>query len=287
MVKSLKSILLLLLGLTLFGNFADAGGTNFSWDLLMHLRNSCLALRDTFGISLDSLNFDPDSLIIDNPSFLQDPGVVSGNVLLTGFMVPWKGRVISHFGARHGRMHTGTDVKLNLGDTVTAAYNGIVTKAKSYYGYGSLVVLQHGNNLETYYAHLSKILVKEGDIIRTGQPVGLGGRTGRATTEHLHFEIRENKKPYNAEWVFNFDTGKLRPEALATNSIAGLLKVFNKKVESTVIKTLNNQVDYVIKAGDNLWEIARKFSTSIQSLCEINDLQTTTVLQVGSKIKLK
>jgi LysM repeat protein len=286
MVRIVRNIVLLVFGLCIFSGFSDASGANFNWDFLVHLRNSCVAFQDTLGMSLDSLNFDPDYVMLDNHDFLRDPGFVSGNVLLAGFIAPLQGRVISHFGVRSGRMHTGTDVKLNLGDTVRAAYNGIVTRAKSYYGYGSLVVLEHGNNLETYYAHLSKILVNIGDTIKTGQIVGLGGRTGRATTEHLHFEIRENKKPYNAEWVFNFDKGNVRPEALAQNSIAGLFKSFNKKVESTISTTINNQVEYVIKAGDNLWEIARRFRTSIQSLCELNNLQTSTVLKIGSVIKL-
>jgi hypothetical protein len=285
MVRTIKSILLLGLSLFLFNNFISASGTDFNWNFLMHLRDSCIALHDTLGISFDSLNFDPDSLSLEGNEFMQNNGFISDNLTLAGFIVPIQGKVISRFGVRSGRMHTGTDVKLNLGDTVVSAYNGIVTRAKSYYGYGSLVVISHANKLETYYAHLSQILVKVGDTIRTGQIVGLGGRTGRATTNHLHFEIRENGKPYNSELVFNFDKGNVRPEAVAESSLASLFRVFNK-IENVSINTINTPIEYVIKAGDSLWTIARRFRTSIQSLCEINQIQTGTVLRIGSVLKL-
>lgn len=285
MIRTIKGILLLVLSLLVFNSFVNASVTDFNWNFLIHLRDSCIAVHDTLGFSLNSLNFDPDSLSIEGNEFMQNNGFVSDNLILAGFIAPIRGKVISHFGVRSGRMHTGTDVKLNLGDTIVAAYDGFVTRAKSYYGYGSLVVINHTNNLQTYYAHLSQILVKAGDKIRAGQIVGLGGRTGRATTEHLHFEIREKGKPYNSELVFNFDKGDVRPEAVAESSLAGLFRVFNK-IENVGINTINTPIEYVIKAGDSLWTIARRFRTSIQSLCEINQIQTETVLRVGSVLKL-
>jgi murein DD-endopeptidase MepM/ murein hydrolase activator NlpD len=148
-----------------------------------------------------------------------------------------------------------------------------------------MVVLNHINNLDTYYAHLSKVLVGVGDTIRKGQPIGLGGRTGRATTDHLHFEIREHRKPYNPELVFNFSEGTLRPEVSSQSTLAGLYTGIVSNINNNIEK-LEKPYEYVVKAGDSLWKIARRFSTPIQTLCELNNLQTSTVLRIGSVIKL-
>ena len=75
---------------------------------------------------------------------------------LGGPVMPCPINVISHFGTRHSRMHTGTDIKLNKGDNVYAMFNGVVSRSSSYYGYGNLVVINHGDGLETYYGHLSQ-----------------------------------------------------------------------------------------------------------------------------------
>ena len=135
---------------------------------------------------------------------------VSTGELLSRFTIPGDGKVISRFGMRSGRMHSGTDIKMAKGDTIYASFYGVVTRAASYYGYGNMVVLQHANNLETYYAHLSAFLVKNKDTVWQGQPIGLAGSTGRSTTNHLHFEIRENGKAYNPEVVFDFENSQIR-----------------------------------------------------------------------------
>jgi LysM repeat protein len=127
---------------------------------------------------------------------------------------PIQGKVISPFGYRGRRKHTGADIKLHKGDTVRVACCGVVTMAQYYYGYGNLVVVKHDNRMETYYSHLDKCLVHTGDTISTGKPVGLGGRTGRATTDHLHFEVRRNKKPLNPEKYFDFCNGCVRKALL-------------------------------------------------------------------------
>jgi len=128
---------------------------------------------------------------------------------------PIKGKVISGFGYRDNRNHTGSDIKLQNGDTVKAAFCGRVTMASSYSGYGNLVILKHANNIITYYAHLSKCLVEVGDSVVAGDFVGLGGRTGRASTDHLHFEVRYNNIPRNPEDFFDFVSGTVRIPFLA------------------------------------------------------------------------
>lgn len=215
---------------------------------------------------------------------------LSGGNLLMQFAVPGDGKVISHFGPRSGRMHTGTDVKMQKGDTIYAAFNGEVSKARYYYGYGNLVVLQHEKNLETYYGHLSKLLVKDGDWVKKGEPVGLAGATGRATTSHLHFEIRENDKPYDAELVFDFESGRVRSEIGNTESLAALFPSEIKPRTHSENKASEQKYsatqDYIVRSGDSLWKISRRAKTSIQTLCQLNELSESTILQVGQVIRV-
>jgi len=95
--------------------------------------------------------------------------------------------VISPFGgARH---HSGIDLKTRPNDNICAAFDGVVIMAGNYFGYGNCIKIKHNNGLVTLYGHQSRNLVKNGDKVKAGQIIGLTGRTGRATTEHLHFEV--------------------------------------------------------------------------------------------------
>jgi murein DD-endopeptidase MepM/ murein hydrolase activator NlpD len=238
----------------------------------------------------DSLNYDPDSMNPDdNTNITVTEGSLKNLIVLENFKLPTNGKVISHFGVRRGRMHTGTDIKLHPGDTVVATYKGIVVRASSYYGYGKLVVVDHQNGLETYYGHLSKILVKNGDIIRSAQPVGLGGRTGRATTDHLHFEIRENRKPCNSELVFDYENGRVKPEVNGYKSLASMSSGSSARKSSSGQKVLQHlpvPAEYAIRTGDSLWKIARRFGTTVSTLCQLNQLTPTSVLNIGRIIKI-
>lgn len=133
------------------------------------------------------------------------------------------GKVISPYGGRR-RHHSGVDIKTKPNDTIVAAFDGLVRMAKPYAAYGNLIVIRHYNGLETAYSHNSKNLVKPGDRVKAGQPIALTGRTGRATTAHLHFETRLNGEHFNPNLVFNFTTRKLHRYCLLCtrkgNSIA-------------------------------------------------------------------
>jgi murein DD-endopeptidase MepM/ murein hydrolase activator NlpD len=111
---------------------------------------------------------------------------------LRGFCMPTPSRVVtSNFGARWGRQHKGLDIKVYIGDTIRAAFSGKVRIVKyEPRGYGKYVVIRHYNGLETYYGHMSKQLVTENQEVNAGDPIGLGGNTGRSTGSHLHFETR-------------------------------------------------------------------------------------------------
>ena len=122
------------------------------------------------------------------------------------------GKVISGYGTRGG--HSGDDIKTCARDTIRAAFDGVVRMAKPYGAYGNVIVIRHPNGLETVYSHNVKNLVQSGDRVLAGQPVALTGRTGRATTEHLHFETRINGQHFNPDLIFNLKEGTLRKECV-------------------------------------------------------------------------
>ena len=119
-------------------------------------------------------------------------------------------KVISPYGPRGGRQHTGVDLKTKAKDKIYAAFDGEVVFSKKFSGYGNLVRIKHANGLETYYAHNSKNLVKVGQHVKAGQVVALVGQTGRATTPHLHFETRVNGKPQNPANYFDMTNHTLK-----------------------------------------------------------------------------
>ena len=112
------------------------------------------------------------------------------------------GRVISPYGGARKR-HAGMDIKTKAGDTIYAAFSGLVRFAKSYSGYGNVMVVRHAFGLETVYSHNSRHLVKVGEMVHVGQPIAIVGRTGRATTEHCHFEVRINGQHFNPSKIFD------------------------------------------------------------------------------------
>jgi len=114
---------------------------------------------------------------------------------------PVRGLVTSPFGARtspygEGReMHPGIDISASYGSPVTAAGNGAVIFAGRDPGYGGVVIVAHGGQLDTLYGHLSALYVRDGQSVRRGQAIGAVGATGRATGAHLHYEVRVNGAP--------------------------------------------------------------------------------------------
>ena len=106
--------------------------------------------------------------------------------------------------------HKGLDIKLNRGDTIRSAFDGVVRYAKyNRGGFGNLVIIRHYNGLETYYAHLSKAIVKVNQLVRSGDPIALGGSTGRSRGPHLHFEIRYKDVPLDPMRLIDIDNQKL------------------------------------------------------------------------------
>jgi murein DD-endopeptidase MepM/ murein hydrolase activator NlpD len=117
---------------------------------------------------------------------------------------PVSGRLLSSYGSRNdpfsgegSGFHTGVDLSAGSGTRVLATADGVVSRAQWMSGYGRLVVVDHGNGMETYYAHLSKFTVMPGQEVRLGQQIGLSGGTGRVTGPHLHYEVRLAGTPVN------------------------------------------------------------------------------------------
>ena len=139
----------------------------------------------------------PDSLRIDVSEFVSPVGYSSGDGRL--------GEVTSNFGWRRRRMHNGIDLKVYTGDTIYASFSGKVRVRKfERRGYGYYLVVRHNNGLETVYGHLSKFLVKQDDVVKAGQPIALGGNTGRSTGSHLHFETRLMGLVINPNEIIDF-----------------------------------------------------------------------------------
>lgn len=233
----------------------------------------------------DTLDIGPDFFITDSDQVPAEGELPAFAEMLNQFVVPFRGNVVSKFGMRRGRMHTGTDIKLSLGDTVVAAYQGVVSRSQTYYAYGKLVIIDHPYGLQTYYAHLSDLLVKVGDTISVGQTIGLGGRTGRATGTHLHFEIRENGKAYNPELIFDFEQSFIKSEIEGKEMIAEL--VSKPKTGTKYVRDMDGTPDtYKIRQGDTLSAIARQFQVTVNELCELNNLTTRSILRIGMVIRI-
>ena len=121
---------------------------------------------------------------------------------LRAYRFPIKGRITSRYGLRRKVNHNGIDVAVKVGDTICSAFNGVVRFSKATdTGYGTLVIVRHDNGLETYHGHLSKRLVEAGDRVVAGQPIALGGNSGRSTGPHLHFECRYMGQSFDPERI--------------------------------------------------------------------------------------
>lgn len=113
------------------------------------------------------------------------------------FLFPANGPITSSFGRRWGRAHTGVDIDGATGSAVVAAQSGSVVLAGWKNGYGNTVIIDHGNGVQTLYAHLSRIGVRSGASVARGQFVGTVGATGNVTAAHLHYEVLTGGVPRN------------------------------------------------------------------------------------------
>ena len=233
---------------------------------------------------------------------------------LRGFCMPTTSRLItSNFGARWGRQHKGLDIKFYIGDTIRAAFSGKVRVVKNEgfrKGYGMYIVIRHYNGLETYYGHLSKWLVKENQEVRAGDPIALGGSTGRSTGSHLHFETRLCGVALNPALMFDFRNQDVvgdfytfkRSKYAAESAQATRLRGANA---SSGVGRFDTDADddqelaiaapeasfapethfHKVKKGESLQSIARKRGMTVEALCKLNHIGKNIRLMPGQILK--
>ena len=271
----------------------------------------------------DRFEFDPDAIPADDiyggmwaSSYVNMYGSLKNApdtfiVDLENFTMPVDGHMTSNFGRRGSRRyHYGVDLKAQTGDTIYAAFDGKVrVKQFERRGYGYYLVIRHLNGLETVYGHLSKFLVDENDFVKSGQPIGLAGNTGRSYGSHLHFETRFLGKPINPNFIIDFQKKDVHNEEyLVTNSSyrkttnssrvivnsnagnIGNSSASSYREPSSSVSTnkyVSGEVSYHrIQKGDTLGAIARRYGTSVSKICSLNNITPTTTLRVGNSIRI-
>ena len=202
---------------------------------------------------------------------------------LTGFHMPTPStKITSPFGPRWRRMHNGLDLKVNIGDTIVAAFDGKVRIVKyERRGYGKYVVIRHDNGLETVYGHLSKQLVEDNQSVKAGEVIGLGGNTGRSTGSHLHFETRFLGIAINPIYMFDFPKQDIVADTYTFRKAKGV-----KRAGSHDTQVADGTIRYhKVKSGDTLSRIAKLRGVSVSTLCKLNRIKPTTTLRIGQVLR--
>lgn len=236
---------------------------------------------------------------------------------VSDFCMPHPGYLTSPYGyrKRFGRMHKGVDIKLNVGDTVRAAFDGRVRLTNfEGRGYGNYVIVRHNNQLETVYGHLSKFIVKQGQYVKAGDPIALGGNTGRSTGPHLHFETRYMGYAINPSAIFDFANQTVHTDTYtfskdtyqnarnfdpAANSAYAAeyrqqhpVKYDNTpKASSSKSKAgkskKSSSKTYTTRKGDSLAKIASRNGMTVRQLCKINGIKSSSKIHPGQKIRIR
>lgn len=220
-------------------------------------------------------------------------------VNVSEYYPPCLGHVTSNFGPRSRRFHNGTDLKVHVGDTIRAAFSGRVRIRRfNRGGYGYYVVLRHSQGLETIYGHLSKFLIAPNQEVKAGDPIGLGGSTGRSTGPHLHFETRLFGNPINPAKLFSFeDYVPLHNKYYVVKS-----RTFEERIaysggsyegvrssEGTgnySKATYSNVQYYTVRKGDVISKIASRSGVSAKSIYKLNNITSRSKIRPGQRLRL-
>ena len=212
----------------------------------------------------------PDSLRIDLRKFVMP----TTNTKITD---------VFGYRPRRRRAHNGIDIKVQRGDTIRAAFDGKVRiTAYQRRGYGHYVVIRHGNGLETVYAHLQRKLVTEDQNVKAGDPIGLGGNSGRSTGPHLHFETVLMGKSLNPALFFDFPNQKTTGE-FYTYYKPGT-RHYDAKSGKMVVEGPEPKY-HKVRRGETVSTIARKHGVSQRTIFKLNGINARTILRVGQKLR--
>lgn len=231
---------------------------------------------------------------------------------VSNYCMPHNGPITSPYGYRRRfrRMHKGIDIGIHMRDTIYAAFDGRVRITNfERRGYGYYIVIRHTNDLETVYGHLSCFLVKPEQYVHAGDPIALGGNTGRSTGPHLHFETRymgyainpagifdfANQTTHTDTYVFNKNTYQnarnFSPAANAEYARTyNAMRSANRAQASTPSRTKHSSGtssrSVTVKKGDSLGKIAARNHTTVARLCRANGIKASTKIRPGQKLKI-
>lgn len=229
----------------------------------------------------------------------------SFRINLRNFCMPTTSRVVtSKMGPRWGRMHKGIDVKVYIGDTIRAAFSGKV-RIKKYEaaGYGKYLVIRHPNGLETIYGHMSDWLVEENQTVKAGDPIGLGGNTGRSTGSHLHFETRLCGIALNPALLFDFvnqdvtaDYYVFRKSSYERESASVNNRIATDEAPAMASNNKSSDKDYKLReytetryhkvaAGETLTSIAKRRGVTVDQICKLNHLTRDVKVRPGQILR--
>jgi len=267
-----------------------------------------LIYSEEFSMPASELYDDWDNHYAHRVSALPDSFLID----LRGFCMPTTSRVLtSNFGPRWGRAHKGLDIKVYIGDTIRAAFNGKVRVVRyEAAGYGKFVVIRHDNGLETIYGHMSKQLVQPNQEVRAGDPIGLGGNTGRSRGSHLHFETRLCGIALNPCLMFDFRNqdvvddyymfrkSRYQRESASANRLRGVSAGANvyastggsAREEAPIYKptkktSANLTHNHKVKKGETLYSIARKHGMTVAEIQKLNHLGKKSKVVPGQILK--
>lgn len=306
--KTIKTALISSLSLFAFITVAQAQ------DLMARQANMDRQLRAVDSVSLrrtiqKERNYNPNNLYTswDNSGFdvyRNQAKPLYYKIDLRGFTMPTPSRqVTSNFGYRRQfrRNHYGLDIKVYTGDTIVSAFDGKVRVVSfDRRGWGYYVVIRHPNGLETLYGHLSKQLVKPDQVVKSGEPIGLGGNTGFSFGSHLHFETRFLGEAINPALMFDFANQDVTGDYYVYRNSKGY-SVDQPVTETSVAMTsVEPEVQSVqpattqpssryhkVKRGETLFSIARSNGLSVDQLRKINGLSKRSKLRAGQVLKTK
>ncbi len=256
-------------------NIKDISTTDFDMDLL--------PAQGIYGQSWSARN-------IDSPAYDHKTMKLGYKLDLVEedcyYVHPFKGRVTSKYGWRRSRWHKGIDIDLDIGDPVYAAFDGIV-RIQRYNpgGFGNYVMVRHYNGLETLYAHLSEALVLVNQTVRAGQIIGYGGSTGRSTGSHLHFQTMLMGQAFDPSRIIDFNNFTLkRDKVIINNTWFPYIKNGNTRAN---IAPPNARRYHKIRRGNTLSGIARRYGTTVNSICRLNRISRTTTLRIGRTLRVR